>query len=99
VGTDVNGPNIVVEVHAHGMGGDKQIVGNTPNEFTSRIKFDQRVLAAMEDVDVSLGADSDAGDFNKILACGELEKIRNNYVVDIRSGCCGILSRRKREES
>src|SRR5437868_3305437 len=73
----VGSPDIVLGIHSHHVSRDEQVVGKAVDEFARRIKFHQRVLAAMKDIDVSLGVYGDSGGLDKMLVGRKLEEVRD----------------------
>src|SRR6266852_7165014 len=84
VGTHVGGPDVALSIHANHVRGDKKIVGDAAEEFSGSIEFHQRMLAAMENVNVALRVHSHASGFYEVLLWRQLKEAGNDIVVDRR---------------
>src|SRR5216683_1010653 len=82
MGTNIGSPDVALGIHANHVGGDKKIVCDAAEEFARSIEFHQRMLAAMEDVNVALRVHGDASGFYEVLPWGQLEEAGNDVVVD-----------------
>src|SRR5260370_37810110 len=82
MGTNIGSPDVALGIHANHVGGDKKIVCDAAEEFAGSIEFHQRMLAAMEDVNVARGVQGDASGFYEVLPWGQLEEAGNDVVVE-----------------
>src|SRR5262249_34307461 len=82
---DVSRPNIVLSVHPHGVGANKEIICDAAKEFSGSIKLHQRMLAAVKHVDMSFGIYRYTRNLNEMFTRWQLKEIRNHFVIQLRN--------------
>src|SRR5262249_21080805 len=93
VRADVGRPDVVVCIDSNHVRGYEEIVRDAPQQASRRVEFHQRVLTAVEEINVALRVDRDPARLDEVLPWRQLKETRDDFVIELRtlrleSGLC-----------